>query len=121
MREIKFRAWDKTREQMVDWLEVTDQFVLINQEACLPTNYVYMQYTGLTDRLGKDIYEGDIVSAMQPRWDYDPDAPREERRYIVEWENENSRFVNAWSDAEVIGNIYENPELLTPNQSKEES
>lgn len=105
MREIKFRAWDKEQKKMLDDVSTwTDDFtgMLI----------ALMQYTGLKDKNGKEIYEGDIVK-------YKNDKPDK-----VIFENGGfmtSRFYhrtpNNWKilldELEVIGNIYENPELLT--------
>ena len=72
------------------------------------------QYTGLKDRNGKRIFEGDILK-----------APLGDRFivFVVEWDKENGRFLGFTSDrhimyagrepkAEIIGNIYDNPELL---------
>jgi hypothetical protein len=72
---------------------------------------VLMQFTGLHDRNGKEIYEGNIMQHANPF-----DIP-----FVVNWSNEDCAFVfNDGSTGylindtsfEVIGNIYENPELL---------
>lgn len=78
--------------------------------------FILMQYTGLKDKNGKEIYEGDILKVD---W--------KDNRYksvigMVEWDNENAAYRFAagspsevsWSH-EIIGNIYENPELLKLN------
>lgn len=79
-------------------------------------NLKLMQYTGLKDKNGKEIYEGDIV--MTPNYNYDPskgDNPMvlSEIRYV------DGAFVaddllreHKQDDREIIGNIYENPELM---------
>ena len=83
------------------------------------------QYTGLKDKNGKEIYEGDVVTAC---W-YDYEEPNHDMTGVVEftqgwmaywiadYENKEFSEINgcgyySWT-IEVIGNIYENPELLT--------
>ena len=61
MREIKFRAWDETEKYMYNWENLINQNlknIFTITEQC---GYVLMQYTGLLDKNGKEIYEGDIV------------------------------------------------------------
>ena len=70
-----------------------------------------MQFTGLRDRNDKEIYEGDIVRVMGENWEVSYRPPQ----FVVERpEKRDGRMdVRAWREwAEVIGNIYENPELL---------
>lgn len=124
MREIKFRAWDTVREEMWN----NPHFAITQMLNCLTDyklrksgRYIFLQYTGLKDKDGKEIYEGDIVIFMLP--DCTWSNPQ-----IVQYCH--SSFVtksgNLWglgyfedivhSDnlelIEVIGNIYENKELL---------
>lgn len=61
MREIKFRAWDTDNKKMVLWGELLSknlQNILSMPKYC---GYELMQYTGIKDKNGKEIYEGDIV------------------------------------------------------------
>ena len=117
MREIKFRAWDKEENRMYDWPFIIHHFddeIRVHKEGFgyihIPMEDIdLMQYTGIEDKNGKEIYEGDILRAkMQGDW------------YVGEvnfgegmWFGAKDYLYQAVkNEAEVIGNIYENPELI---------
>ena len=111
MREIRFRAWDDRDNSMwkFDLLETRTLGDII------ALGFV-MQYTGLKDKRQKEIYEGDLVK----------DGKGE--KWIIEWCDQEVGWrlyktfiyknttdvpsVVDFLDIEVIGNVYENPELL---------
>lgn len=133
MRPIKFRVWDKLRKEMMDVYEISfdsEQVAgYISSEKKtrrlnpLDDDFELMQFTGLTDKNGKEIYEGDIVE-LKGKDKMSREVKTHSRIYVIEWSDTLTGFepikddyIGPWSrewasDYEVIGNIYENPELL---------
>ena len=131
-REIKFRAWNVNTKRMAEWEEVRDEYgfkYLLGNDVTIP-----MQFTGLKDKKEKDIYFGDIVkftfkdsndlergtALIVETMNYGVGILRE-----TEWKfglskakavSEGGGIMDLWEDdklwkVEVIGNIYENPNL----------
>lgn len=140
MREIKFRIWDKNKKIMymartIGWapqglapficslagkpISEDEQNKIFHESG--NTNYVnlytseceLMQFTGLIDKNGKEVFEGDIVN----------DTRSEETLDVIEWGGQG--FIMSEYDEvddifycptewEVVGNIYENPGMLVP-------
>lgn len=120
-REIRFRVWDQVGKQMVnlDRLDITGDLVGWADDENgteYPFDAPVMQFTGLHDKNGKEIWEGDVV-----RWPlFDPD---ESKREPIDYRKEIVTFKDAcfWplefhgkqNLVEVLGNIHENPELIS--------
>lgn len=107
MREIKFRAWDKNKKKFVD---AKSYFGWSSPWIHL------MQYTGLKDKNGKEIYEGDILKLDS--WTSNQQVVFDEGGFCLAGKDtgftSDIHYIHhaGIPQATVIGNIYENPELL---------
>lgn len=110
MREIKFRAWNGEAMISPDYI---DRNGLAHwKENSIPTSSdKLMQFTGLRDKNGKEIYEGDIVQVISTKKIYAPFEVilPEFWHGTVLMPCDNTSLLGLF---EIIGNIYENPELL---------
>jgi uncharacterized phage protein (TIGR01671 family) len=126
-REIKFRMWNPMTTVMIDLHKVT--LLALNLDVSglyIPfiDGMPIMQFTGLLDKNSREIYEGDVL-----RWNNRIAKPEYlDSTWVVRWDEVESKFTlkhltksytdtpffkTHWKDnMEVIGNIYENPELL---------
>ena len=131
MREFKFRAWDEQNKVMhsdfqyiqtgiggADWtVFISDMHKLDMEPYPLKNPYFQqqlkkMQFTGIKDKNGLDIYEGDIIAKPENVWGIMVwKAPSFE---VTVDKTQSSLYSLAYfEDAIVVGNIYENPELIT--------
>jgi len=132
MRTIKFRAWHKVDHY---WIEHDDLFAVTHLKYQNPfsrDDLEVCQFTGLLDKNGKEIYEGDLLNQLM----YPPNPitgnydskPIFEDKNIIQVGFEDGYFTDCYgsylwrlicnikdgnkTDYEIIGNIYENPELI---------
>ena len=134
-REILFRAWYKTKKKMVFFPDLNSCWIASNGIIGIDTDlksdtYIehenewwknmspLMQYTGLKDKNGKEIYEGDIIEKyhcdIKSFGELKTDGMQwwiEDKLNETHWENMD---ITSGKFCEIISNIYENSDLLTP-------
>ena len=135
-REIKFRAWDNYNNKffepiyeaynnkleelnigMSGDLSIREMTNSPKHESLFPSRFILMQFTGLLDKNGKEIYEGDIVEITRHPKLSNSYKEKEVIEYAIWQDQEYGNWYSGFEldgigDCEVIGNIYENKDLL---------
>lgn len=113
-REIRFRAWDEINNQMIYPKIINESFSSLTSGDILNRCENLMQYTGLKDRNGKEIFEGDVVNWFNGHQSENmivcfANGSFEFKRFQVKnnyyWLNVDTESIS------VVGNIFDNPEL----------
>ena len=129
--KLKFRAWDKKTKWMLKWSDILEGKIGNAWSLFMETlrgdnsRFILMQYTGLLDKGGKEIYEGDIVkyncdyndedTLHQVKWFGDEGYPAFDLEPSLDVEMNGLSLVDSNDEGytlEIIGNIYSNPKLL---------
>ena len=145
-RPIRFRAWDSKNKEWLTYFTLdcsNGQVIQASHSSMKPMegrvhtdyrDYIVSQFTGLTDRNGKEIWEGDIIREADPKYRMDDGK----WLWLVEWTEEHACFnvctidrenfkksdgspqgtfislCEKNDDCEVLSNVHEHPELLLP-------
>lgn len=130
MREINFRVWDNVDKKFISLddyqklgaveiendgtLTLSPRYRFLTSMMIMPTRFTLSQNTGLIDKNGRNVFEGDIVM-----FDYEWTKPNETG--IIQWNKDNASFqikghipsssMKHLSQMKIIGNIYENQEV----------
>jgi len=129
IREIKFRAWHISTKRWISIFQLDNQGNLQIETGdsdiwknIAPVDYILMQFIGLKDKSGKEIYEMDKIIVTDEHGNEDRGFLKyneKEMAFVIDWgENRYRRIMDDGERIEIIGNIYENPELLTSSETK---
>ena len=117
MREIKFKAYLKKHKEtvFVDFIDFFEKEIIVidgyGNEYCFDFNEIeLMQYTGLKDKSGKEIYQGDI--GWDEYYECYGVVKFDEGKFVYEWENICEDLFEMHNSIKIIGNIYEDKHLL---------
>lgn len=123
MKEIQFRAWDEVNHRLIQIYGESKDIGDYNFVNPCSEQVKIMQYTGLKDKNDKKMYEGDIVCLRKDREHgvytirfgvgiYDGGYYKFMGFYLDPQDTEEHTCMFETKDIEIIGNLYENPELL---------
>lgn len=131
MRPIKFRVWDIKNKKFIYEYDACHKRLAISfdgkvyhggyDDVLSTSDYIIQQYTGLNDYKGKEIYEGDIIHYLFDGASYPKEAQDKYLTCVYDSDFGGFCFDDAdssyyWAEVrgyvEVVGNIFENPELL---------
>lgn len=122
MREHKYRAWHKTKHKMMlfELSELNDSMITKADDGWYLEDCELMEWTGIADHHGKDIYEGDILGL---------DDPEDASKAVVVFHNAALKaqlvisgiivYSTDWDGWVVIGNKFEHPHLLEQSEGKQ--
>ncbi|WP_431162817.1 YopX family protein [Bacillus mycoides] len=123
MQVVKFRVWDMKRKEMV----YINDLYFFEEEGIHEiidgiakghhTAYKIMQYTSMKDKKGKRVYEGDIISYRDRVYESDE---REVICFIDGGFGTKDWWLRDIGEYEVVGNVYENPELIEESEMEDE-
>ena len=122
MRKLKFRCWNGIA--IIAISEPKTIHELVEQEDELNPDIIIMQFTGLKDKNGKEIFEGDVVQFSNSDRKSKPcevliQMPRGVRvKFADGWHYDWIKINSSWEEVEVIGSVYENKELLEEGRER---
>ena len=123
MKELKFKAWDNKEQFMVEPFtygcdsKSKDGYTIYAESLIPSERFSFMQFTGMFDKNGKEIYDGDIINTENSGIYSEVEWCRGAGAWVIVeyFVNHPYTFLSTFdeTDIEIVGNIFETPELLS--------